>query len=495
MEDNNNYQLLFIYTCDYDFEKTFTFSRVELASDYGLILTGDNAGNLISDIYEECKDTRYTNTEAFKKGLVISYSFSANGENNNLRDIVEETYSYLLEEYDIRAIDNKEDKVYLDKVVINVSNEERTLVKKNHAAKITQMLFYNKLQMIKQKKKLEGDFKVVHENNLEEDYKSENEKKKTDVKQLILNLKRKVISQDEAINKIVPSILINQKLATLNNKDIIKTQKSAILISGSTGTGKTLIVEELCQMLDIPMVVRGITNYSPVGYKGDSLNTILSDLYNMANKDLEKAQKGVVCFDEIDKLGDTNLEIRKGIAHELLTWLNGTTITINEDKKNEAIFDTSKLTFIGLGAFEKIREKKKNTRTIGFNVSEQETKEFSTEDFIETAGMQRELMGRFNCMVTMNDFSVEDLKKILIESDLSPLKSFVELANLYGVTISYDDEFIEKIARLAYKEKIGARALQRQINNVKNEYIIDIISESIDHIDLSERRHKKILEL
>ncbi len=497
--EQNKYQLLFIYNCDYDFERTFTFVKMELALENGLIITGEHTGSFVKDVYEICNQEKTTNTEAFKKGMVIKYCFNTNNTNdNNLRVIVENTYLNLLTEYDIKRIDDKKDIVSLDKVIINISDEEKNYIKKEHTSKIAEMIFYNKLFMIKQKQKTNRDVSTIFEEipaKKTPNVKINNsEKNNQNIKKIIFDLKRKVVSQDSAINSIVPAIFINQKLATLDNPDLVKTQKNAILISGSTGTGKTLIVEELCKMLDIPMVVRGITNYSTVGYKGEDLNNILLDLYNEAGQDLEKAQRGVVCLDEIDKLG-APLEIRKGISHELLTWLNGTIIRLNESKNNEIIFDTSKLTIIGLGAFEKMREEKKTRRTIGFNTNENEIDSFTTEDFIKIAGMQRELMGRFNCIATTKDFTLEDLIKILTDSDLSPLKSFVELANLYNVKIDYDEAFIEKIAIKAYEDNIGARALQRQMNNVKNEFIIDILAGDIDYIDLSVNKHKKTLEL
>ena len=242
------------------------------------------------------------------------------------------------------------------------------------------------------------------------------------------------------------------------------------------------------------MIVRGITNYSTVGYKGDDLSSILVELLKSANGDIEKAQRGIVCFDEIDKLGDTELEMRKGIAQELLSWMNGTKILIESEKGKSVSFDTSKLTIIGLGAFSKMRKEKKKNNPIGFLV-EGNNEEYTTEDFVKIAGMQRELMGRFNCIASLKDLDVNDLKIILTDSELSPLKSFIELASLYGVEVKYDEEFLDEIAEKAYEERIGARALQRQINEIRNKHLIDIISKDIECIDLRKSKHIRTLEM
>ena len=180
-----------------------------------------------------------------------------------------------------------------------------------------------------------------------------------DVLNIINSLKEKIKGQNEAIYTLVPNIVLNQKLVTSNNIDLIKTSKNNILIDGSTGTGKTLLTTEIGKLLNVPYIVRSSTNYSGVGYVGEDLKSLLVDLLRITNGDLEKAKRGIICLDEIDKLADTTLEIRKGISQELLTWITGTNIKVVYNKK-EYNFDTSLLTFIFMGAFSKMRTQKKN---------------------------------------------------------------------------------------------------------------------------------------
>ena len=157
--------------------------------------------------------------------------------------------------------------------------------------------------------------------------------KRIDILDIIEQMECKIKGQDKILESLVPNIVLNQKIVETENIDLIRTQKVNILLDGSTGTGKTLMVNELSSILDIPVVVRSATNYSTVGYVGESLNTVLADLIRKTGGDLARAKRGIVCLDEIDKLGDSTLEIRKGLMQELLTWISGTSVKLNVGKK------------------------------------------------------------------------------------------------------------------------------------------------------------------
>lgn len=157
--------------------------------------------------------------------------------------------------------------------------------------------------------------------------------KRIDILDIIEQMECKIKGQDKILESLVPNIVLNQKIVETENIDLIRTQKVNILLDGSTGTGKTLMVNELSSILDIPVVVRSATNYSTVGYVGESLNTVLADLIRKTGGDLSRAKRGIVCLDEIDKLGDSTLEIRKGLMQELLTWISGTSVKVSVGKK------------------------------------------------------------------------------------------------------------------------------------------------------------------
>ncbi len=309
-----------------------------------------------------------------------------------------------------------------------------------------------------------------------EQFKEKIEIEEENVLNIIDKLKEIIKGQDEAIESVVTNTLINLKTI----KENLNIQKNVILIDGSTGTGKTLLVTELAKLLNVPAVIRNSTNYSTVGYVGDDLKSILSDLLRSTNGDMLKARTGIVCLDEIDKLGDTSLEIRRGIQQELLSYLSGTTVEINLNK-NTYMFDTSKLTFIFMGAFTNMKEKK--NKSIGFN-SEKSTIE-STTDYVK-AGMLREFMGRINVIARTKDLKEEDIENILINSKISPLKELILIGKLYDVEITYTEDFIKEVSSKALKENIGARGINRVINNVKNKLLLPIMTGNLRKIILTE---------
>ena len=306
--------------------------------------------------------------------------------------------------------------------------------------------------------------------------KEEKEDDKENVISIINELKKIIKGQDKTIESVVTNVLINLK-ATRENLNI---QKNTILIDGSTGTGKTLLVTELAKILNTPVIIKNSTNYSTVGYVGDDLKSILTDLLRSTNGDISKAKNGIVCLDEIDKLGDTSLEIRRGIQQELLSYLSGTTVEVTLNKKTY-MFDTSNLTFIFMGAFTNMKEKR--NKSIGFD-SKEDIKE-TTTDYVK-AGMLREFMGRINVIAKTDDLELKDMKDILINSKISPLKDLILIGKLYGVEISFSEDFIKKASLDALKENIGARGIHRVINKVKNKLLLPIMTGNLSEILLTE---------
>lgn len=300
------------------------------------------------------------------------------------------------------------------------------------------------------------------------------------VLEIIDLLKEKIKGQDKAIETLVSNVILNKKLLEIDDRDLIKHSKSNILLEGPTGVGKTLLVTELAKVLNMPCVVKSATNYSGVGYVGDDLNSILSDLIRVSQGDIQAAMNGIICLDEIDKLGDSTLEIRKGVMQELLTWLSGTTLKVKYNNKSY-VFNTENLTFIFLGAFSKMRDTKKES-SIGFMKTETEEK-FSTKDYTEF-GMERELMGRINVVASLNQLGKEEFKDILFNSSISPLLQLIEIGRLYDVEITYSDELIDEVINRAIKSEIGARGITREINTLRSKILIPIEDGQIKEIEL-----------
>lgn len=310
-------------------------------------------------------------------------------------------------------------------------------------------------------------------------------KKNYNALDIINYIKSVVIGQDNAIETIVTNILLNQKLNEINDPYLLKSSKRTILIDGPTSVGKTLITEEVSKLINIPMTVTSSTNYSGVGYVDSSLSTTLIDLLNKTNGNLQKAMRGVIFFDEVDKLGDSSLEMRKAIQQELLTWLNGTKIKLKYDGK-DMVFDTSYITFVFAGAFTNMRKIKNSNRTIGFgNTVECDYREtFDTEDYIKF-GMETEFMARITSLITLQYLSKEDLKNILITSKVSPLLGLSKIFISYNSTINYTEDFIDRVVDLAYADKCGARSLQKIVNKLADKLMLPLMSGQIDNITLT----------
>lgn len=323
---------------------------------------------------------------------------------------------------------------------------------------------------------------------------------KIDVNQIIEDLKAKIVGQDKAIEAIVTNIYANQIIIETQNKDLINNQKVSILLDGPTGTGKTAIIKAVADKLDIPMIITSATSYSGTGYFGSSVTDILDQLLVKTDYNISMAERGIVCLDEIDKLGEGGREemsMKQEVQQELLAFIGGEEFYVNICDE-QFPFNTSNITFIGMGAFTKIRDQKhfeqnRNTQRIipiGFNSKIEPSKSIKSyniipEDYIHF-GLQREFVGRFNLLISTKAYSVEDYKNILLNSTISPLKMFTLFASAFGIDeVKYDDDFIQALAENAYDCNFGARGLQQIMSDLKNSLLLDIINSKDNSLTLT----------
>lgn len=297
-------------------------------------------------------------------------------------------------------------------------------------------------------------------------------------------IKTKFIGQEEAVDNLFYNIVNNQQLAEM--PDVPDGQRSIIFLDGPTGTGKTAITREITEKLGIPFTSTSVTNYSSTGYVGGDITDVLKELYNKADKDIEKAQKGIVVLDEFDKIAYSQsggLEMKRAVQQQLLDFLGGgkynLRISDNIFFKDEIEFDTSKLTFVCLGALTDMRaQKTEKKHSIGFgqeNVnSDKQVYKITPQDLINI-GLERELVGRFNTYLHTNDYSKELLQKILIESTISPLLGLKKWVESKGKKLEIEDGVYELIAEQAYELNTGARSLQTIINNIRTPLIKEVL--------------------
>ena len=322
------------------------------------------------------------------------------------------------------------------------------------------------------------------------------------IKKMLASIEQKFIGQENAAKLLFFNIIKNQKLASIPN--IPSGTRSIMFIDGPSGTGKTAITKDITDNLGLPFVATSITNYSASGYVGGNITDILKELYVKSGGDLSKAERGIVVLDELDKIvnnSSRDLTMKTAVQHQLLDFLGGGKYTIEVDKGQTVEFDTSKLTFVCLGALTNLRNDKmqmSSSRPIGFNVKYDEStkaKDYSItpEDLIKM-GFEKELVGRFNTYVHTKDYSKSDLKKILLESKISPLIGFKTLVSSFGKKLVIDEDAYDLIAEAAYDLNTGARSLQTVVNNLNSRYLEELLVGADEEIHITFEDVKRINE-
>ncbi len=306
------------------------------------------------------------------------------------------------------------------------------------------------------------------------------------IKSFIERIQKKFLHQENAISLLCANIFANKKVIETKDRKLIRNQKSNILLDGPSGTGKSAILHEIADELDIPIVDVSITDYTPAGYAGADLSEIIKQLIKKSDNDIEKAQRGIIILDEFDKLSSKKYKdqhntdedsFRKKLQNEILTYLGGGKVTVSLGLGETIEFDTSQITFICAGAFTDLRE------TAGDN--------FTQEDLTEN-GFSQELVGRLNTFISTKSYTIEEYKDILINSPISPLTAFASFCKLYNINdFVFMPDFLDEVAKEAYDLDLGVRGLQQIINRVKNFYLTDIVLGNKTQIILT----KSIVEL
>ena len=323
-----------------------------------------------------------------------------------------------------------------------------------------------------------------------------------DVWHFLDEIKIKFVGQEVVVEDLFYNIVNNQQLSKID--DIPDGERSIIFLDGPTGTGKTAITRDITEKLGLPFVSTSATNYSSVGYVGGDITDILRELYKKSNNNLKKAERGIVVLDEFDKIAsaDNNgLVMRKAVQQQLLDFMGGGKYSVMTGNSlldmGEVEFDTSKLTFICLGALTDLRSKKTSKKQpIGFaqTYQSQEGLDYTItpEDLIDI-GLERELVGRFNTYLHTKEYSREDLKNILKDSPISPLQGFITWVESRGKKIDINEDIYDLIVNAAYELNTGARSLQTIMNSIRTHYIKEVLRSNSDTIYLDSETVSKAI--
>lgn len=308
-------------------------------------------------------------------------------------------------------------------------------------------------------------------------------------------LDRFVIGQEEA--KRILSVAVYNHNKRLNDKTgLIK--KSNILIAGPSGCGKTLLAGTLARILHVPFVVADATSLTEAGYVGDDVDVCLQRLIEVSDGDIELAQKGIVYIDEIDKIARAggNRSITRDVSGEgvqasLLKLIEGCEVSVPVSARRKypngdnVTFNTSNVLFICGGAFEGLFDAVQN-KSIGFmsaiNPKQEETEPVLAPKSLVKYGLMPEFVGRLPILCALTELKENDLIRVLTEPEDAITKEYQLLFDKDGVKLTYEEDALREVARLAIAKNTGARGLRAILEDV----MLDIMYELPDRNDISE---------